>query len=111
MHARAAVEPGDLDPRVLADHPRVRPDRPSEIRLPARVLVVRVAGLRRIIESVQQLDLPAGQRRAQLAELPRIGRAEPRYRRHWTPCTICAAMRGGSARTTWSPLVRNSRKP
>src|SRR5919198_2782871 len=27
------------------------------------------------------------------------------------PVTICAAIRVGSARTTWSPLVRNSRKP
>src|ERR1051326_7346870 len=27
------------------------------------------------------------------------------------PVTICAAIRVGSARTTWSPLVRNSRNP
>ena len=62
-------------------------DRAAEVRLAARVLVVRLADLGRILVGVEQLDLPARQRGAELAQLALVLRAEPRYRFHSTPCT------------------------
>ena len=68
----------DLEPRVLAEHPRLRgPDLPPEERLPARVLVVAVAPLLRVALGSQQLELPVRQERGQLAQLVRVLRAEP----------------------------------
>ena len=59
-NARPATEGLDLQPRVLAQNPRVVG---AEERLPARVLVVRLAGLGRIVVGVERLQLPVGQER------------------------------------------------
>src|SRR4029079_14851872 len=70
-----AAERGDLEPRVLREHP-ARHVLPPERRLERSVLVVRRAGLGRIVVAVERLDRPAGQEPFQLACLVPIARAE-----------------------------------
>src|SRR5205085_116181 len=79
------VEPGpaaerrDLEAGVLADHPRVRAaGLAAEARLGTRVLVVRLACLRREVVRVERFDRPPRQELLQLARLVRVARAEPR---------------------------------
>jgi hypothetical protein len=69
---RPAVEPGHLEPRVLAEDPVGRVERMSVLCLGAGVLVVGRAALRRIAVGLERLDLPPRQRLAELAELARI---------------------------------------
>lgn len=73
-----AVEPGDLEPRVLAEDPVGRIERVSVLGLGAGVLVVGRARLRRIAVGLEGLDLPPRQGGAQLAELARVLRRESR---------------------------------
>jgi hypothetical protein len=73
-----AVEPGDLEARVLAEDPVGLVERTSVLGLGAGVLVVGRARLRRILVSLERLDLPAGQGGAELAELPGVLGREPR---------------------------------
>src|SRR5262245_35468810 len=85
--SRPAVEAVDLDPGVLAEHPRPLVDeRPPVRRLPARVVGVRVPDLGRVRVGGEQLDLPAGKRGPQLVELVRVPRGEARgYSAHSAP--------------------------
>jgi len=79
MDSRSAAEGIDLDPRILADDPRISGrDSATEERLPARVRVVRRAVLGGIAlgVSVEQLQRPPGKRGPQLLELVRVTRAE-----------------------------------
>src|SRR5689334_7084057 len=70
LDARGPVQRIDLEPRVLAEHPCLRrSDLAAVKRLAARVLQEPVAGLRRIVARVEQLDRPAGERLPQLAQL------------------------------------------
>jgi hypothetical protein len=88
MHSGRAVERGQLDPGVLADRPRVAGERAAEVGLPARVLVIGVAVLRRKLRRAEQLELPVRQRRSQLLQLVRVLRRELRdYLRQRTPTT------------------------
>ena len=64
-----------------------RLDRAAEHRLRARVLVVGLARLRRIVVGAEQLDLPLRQRRAELAQLPGFFEHSLATALHWTPCT------------------------
>jgi hypothetical protein len=75
--ARRAVEPGDLEPRVLAQDPRTRLDRAAVLGLRLRVLVVGVARLGRIVVRLERLDPPLRERRPELAELAGVLRREP----------------------------------
>src|SRR5258708_9419781 len=77
LDTRAPVEALDLDPRVLAERPRVRLERAREARLLARVVVVRPAVLRPLVVGVERLDLPGGEQRAQLPQLALVSRGEP----------------------------------
>jgi hypothetical protein len=72
-NAGPAPQSLDLEPGVFAERPRV--GRPEE-RLRARVLVVRLAGLERIVSCVEQLELPVGQQRGELPQLVPVLRAE-----------------------------------
>ena len=79
LHARPAAERGDLDPRVVREHPPVgRPTSAAVARLDARVVDVVTpssAGSRRAASSsISQ----SGKRVAQLGELARVRRAERR---------------------------------
>jgi hypothetical protein len=65
-NARPATEGLDLESRVLAQNPRVVG---AEERLPTRVLVVRLAGLGRVVVGVERLQLPVGQKRRELPQL------------------------------------------
>jgi hypothetical protein len=73
-----ASEPVDLEAGVLAENPRGWVERMAELRLRPRVLVVRLAGLWRILVGVERLDRPAAERSPELAQLPRILRGEAR---------------------------------
>src|SRR5579864_7481412 len=73
--AGPAAERGNLDARVLADRP------PGDVRAPedrlgARIRVIRVPGLGRIVVRVEGLDRPAGKQHLELARLVRVARAE-----------------------------------
>jgi hypothetical protein len=57
---RCAAQPVDLEPRILAEDPRRRIDRPPEVRLRPSVLVVGRPVLRRVFVGLQGLDRPAG---------------------------------------------------
>ena len=77
--SRPAAECGRLDPRVLAEDPRVRlPDLAPEPGFVPCVLVVRLPVLVRKPVRAEQLDLPARQRRPQLLQLVRVARRELR---------------------------------
>src|SRR5919204_5305351 len=69
-HARTAVQPYDLDSRVLAEHPALWiADAPAELRLDAGILVVRRAILGRELLGAEQLDRPTGKQPLELARL------------------------------------------
>jgi hypothetical protein len=72
LDARPAPEPVDLEARVLAEDPARRVERMPELRLRPRVLVVRLAGLRRVFLGLERFDLPAGERSPELTELPGV---------------------------------------
>ena len=90
QHARAAAEPLDLDPGVLAEHPAIaaRASRPNSA-FAARILDVRRAALGRIVLRVEELERPAVERVIQLAELVLVRRGEyrPDQFAHRTPST------------------------
>src|SRR6266576_3494538 len=65
---RRAAKSLDLEPRVLAEHPGVRPELAPVCRLGPCVLDVAVASLVRISVGVQRLQRPVQQRR----ELPQL---------------------------------------
>jgi hypothetical protein len=74
---RATAEPIDLEPRVLAEHRRAGlPHLPAEQGLGARVLVIRLALLRRKVRGAEKHDSPPGQRPLELAALVLVPRAE-----------------------------------
>ena len=64
--AGPAAERGDLEPRVLGEHPAPRRCSRPNSRLDPRVLVVRRAGLRRVVVALERLDRPAGERALEL---------------------------------------------
>src|SRR5439155_22352415 len=72
-HSWAAAEAFDLDARVLAEHPPVGLALAPELGLRKGVLVVRLAGLGRIVAGAEQLELPA-ERMPQLAQLVLVRR-------------------------------------
>src|SRR5262249_32617376 len=74
-----AAERIDLEAGVLREHP-AGGVRTAELRLEARVVVVRRAGLRRVVGAVERLDRPAGEKRFELARLVRVAGAEGRSR-------------------------------
>ena len=82
---RRGRRPRSPSPR-RSPRPRGSTARPKSA-FAARVLVVGLAVSGGYVVGVEQLDLPPGQRGAQLAQLALVLRAEPRYRPHWTPCT------------------------
>src|SRR4051812_46030369 len=77
VHTRTAAERVDLDAGVLRKHPHVRGrTRAPEVRLDARVAVVRVVRLGRIVLRVERVDRPAGEQPLELARLVGVARAE-----------------------------------
>src|SRR5579864_1633366 len=85
--AGPAAERSDLDAGILADRPAGDAGAP-ERRLGARVRVIRVAGLGRIVVGVERFDRPAGEQHLELARLVRVARAQRRgYSLHRTPST------------------------
>jgi hypothetical protein len=72
LDARPAPEPVDLEAGVLAKDPSRGVERMPEPRLRPRVLVVRLAGLRRVFLGLERFDLPAGERSPELTELPGV---------------------------------------
>ena len=91
LDAGAAAERGDLDPRVVREHPAPRrPDEAPVARLDARVVEERQAVLLRIVARAEELELPVREERAELVELVRVRGAdggEDYRRRHRTPIT------------------------
>src|SRR5438034_138983 len=75
-HARAAAEPGDLDPGILAQHPAIGRERASELGFGPRVLEVCGAALGRVVARVEQLERPAVEGMAELAQLVLVRRGE-----------------------------------
>src|SRR6476660_1399436 len=73
--AGPAAERLDLEPRVLRQHPAVRV-LSAEARLQRRVLVVRRAGLGRVVVAVERLDRPTRQEPLELTCLVPVARAE-----------------------------------
>src|SRR5207302_7505222 len=76
-NAGPAAERLHLQARVLRQHTAVRVLAPEQ-RLAPRVLVVRLAGLRRVVVAVEGLDRPARQKLLELQRLVSIARAEDR---------------------------------
>src|SRR4029453_12432653 len=72
LDARPAPEPVDLEAGVLAEDPARWGEGMPELRLRSRVLVVRLAGLRRVFLGLERFDPPAGERSPELTELPRV---------------------------------------
>jgi hypothetical protein len=74
-HPRRSPERRDLEPRVLAEHPRVgRPDLPPVERFGPRVVDVALVALFGVVLGVEQGELPAERR--QLPQLVPVARAE-----------------------------------
>src|ERR671922_1548057 len=109
---RRAAEALDLEAGVLAEHPGTRPvQRPPEHGLRARVLVVGLADLRRILVDRERLDLPAGKRPPQLAELPRIRRGqESLYGFQRAPRTSSARLRASISSAAVWPVASRTRR-
>src|SRR5437763_4665106 len=74
-HPRPPAERFHLEPGVLRKHPAAGV-LATESRLERRVVVVRRAGLRRVVVAIQRLDRPAGQQRLELPRLVRVAGAE-----------------------------------
>src|SRR5438034_1930504 len=75
LDSRPAVEPLDLDPGILTEHPGVGLRvRAAERGLQPCVVVVRLARLRGIVARLERRDRPAGQQPLELACLVRISR-------------------------------------
>src|SRR5919107_4778148 len=115
MHTGPAVEPHNLDARVLGDHPLVvGRARPPEARLCERVLVVRRAVLRRIVVGVDDADLPARQQALELLRLVRVPRREPGLHSQRTSATFgtsaMSATRRGAARSRSSARSSSKRR-
>src|SRR5437870_7424483 len=89
VDAGMAAEPFDLDTGVLPEHPRIRRAHPAtELRLRARVLVIRRPLFGRELLRFEELDRPAGQEGLELARLVLVPRAQARsYSAHRTPVT------------------------
>src|SRR5579872_1861455 len=116
--ARTAAERRDLDAGVLADRPPVGRDaRATEPRLGERVLVVRLAGLRRIVVGVEHVDRPAGKQLLELARLVRVARAENGVqsvqRTSSTPSmsATCATIRGAVVCRSSTSIAMLRRSP
>lgn len=89
LDARPAAEGGQLEPRVLAEHPLTRrADASAELGLRAGVLEERGTVLGRELSGVEELYPPAIEHAGELDPLVHVLRAEPRdYRVHLMPET------------------------
>jgi hypothetical protein len=77
MDARPTIERNHFEARILGQHPARRMF-VAEPRLDYGVRVVRRAGFRRVVVSVERLDRPAGKKSLELPRLVAVAGAENR---------------------------------